>query len=266
MADEMMKKKRSTGTVATTDGGAAEIFAPVEMLSVVEVVTKQILGLISSGALNTGDRLPSEAELTRRLRVGRSTVREVKQILCSWGFLRFEGTRGCFITEPQLSSGDADTNALLVAVRHSSLEDLHEARTILDTGVIRLVTSRITPAQVASLAAFLDDLESYLDEPGVFFRTAMEFHARLTSHCGNPILERFHKLISELTLSDQLPEYQRESDTSEVLAIHRRLLAAVASGDPDIAEREMMAHLDESHHKTEHAADRSAKRSPLVNS
>ena len=47
----------------------------------------------------------------------------------------------------------------------------------------------------------------------MFFRTAMEFHARLTSHCGNPILERFHKLISELNaLPDQLPEYQRESD------------------------------------------------------
>ena len=138
-----------------------------------------------------------------------------------------------------------------MAVRHSSLEDLHEARTILDTGVIRLVTSRITPAQVASLAAFLDDLESYLDEPGVFFRTAMEFHARLTSHCGNPILERFHKLISEIALADQFPEYQRESETSEVLEIHSRLFASRRSGDLDIAEREMIAHLDESHHKTE---------------
>lgn len=256
----------STKSPFTSVGAVTEVFVPVEIQSAVDVVTKQILGLISSNVLKVGDRLPSEAELARRLHVGRSTVREVKQILGSWGFLRFEGTRGCFISEPQLSSGDADTNALLVAVRHGSLEDLHEARSILDTGVIRLVAERITPGQIENLEELLSDLESTLNEPGVFFKAANEFHARLTSFCGNPILEKFHKLISEIALSDQLPEYQRESDPSEVLEIHRRLLEAVASGDPDVAEREMIAHLEESHHKTEHAHDAPASRASFVDS
>jgi DNA-binding FadR family transcriptional regulator len=34
-----------------------------------------------------------------------------------------------------------------------------------------------------------------------------------------------------------------------VLLIHRALLTAVASGNPDLAEEEMIRHLDESHHK-----------------
>ncbi len=263
----MTQLQKSAGTLSTTIvDEEGEVFAPVEMQSVVEVVTKQILGLISSGALKAGDRLPSEVDLARRLRVGRSTVREVKQILGSWGFLRFEGTRGCFITEPQLSSGNADTNALLVAVRHGSLEDLHEARTILDTGVIRLVTLRITPAQVNEVEQLLDQLEQTINEPGVFFKAAAQFHVLLTSFCGNPILEKFHKLIAEMALEDQLPEYQRESEPSEVLEIHRRLLRAVASGDVDVAEREMIAHLDESHHKTELASQRPANRASLVRS
>jgi len=87
----MTQLQKSAGTLSTTIvDEEGEVFAPVEMQSVVEVVTKQILGLISSGALKAGNRLPSEVDLARRLRVGRSTVREVKQILGSWGFLRFE--------------------------------------------------------------------------------------------------------------------------------------------------------------------------------
>ncbi len=234
--------------------GLGNAFEPVEIQSVVDVVTKQILGLISTGVLKTGDRLPSEAELASRLRVGRSTVREVKQILGSWGFLRFEGTRGCFIAEPPPNSGDSEIDALVVAVRHGSSEDLHEARTIIDTGVIRLVSARITSEQVASLGRLLDDLAAETNDPQTFFTRAMEFHALLTSYCGNPILEEFYHLITEIALTEQLPDYQQESDPHEVLALHRKLLTAVATRDPDFAAAEMIEHLDESHHKTEQHA------------
>ena len=250
MSDVIARSPRQDSAPSSSKYVAVEAFAPVEVRSAVDIVTKQILGLISSGVLNTGDRLPSEADLARRLRVGRSTVREVKQILGSWGFLRFEGTRGCFISEPQSGPGDDGTNVLLSAMRHGSIEDLHEARLIIDTGIIRLATTRATVRQVGEIGAFLDELATRVDDPTVFFSSAAEFHALLAALCGNPILEELYHLISEITLVEQRPEYQEESDPLEVLEIHRRLLNAVATGDPNVAAREMVEHLDESHHKT----------------
>jgi len=107
--------------------------------------------------------------------------------------------------------------------------------------VIRLVTLRITPAQVNEVEQLLDQLEQTSTSRGSSSKPrAVPRPPDLVLR--NPILEKFHKLISEMALEDQLPEYQRESEPSEVLEIHRRLLRAVASGDVDVAEREMIAH------------------------
>jgi len=238
-----------------SDDGIGIAFEPVEIQSVVDVVTKQILGLIST----VYSRPATACHLRRNSPAAcASGVRPFERSSRSSapGIPALRGDEGCFIAEPLPNSGDSEIDALVVAVRHGSSEDLHEARTIIDTGVIRLVTARITSEQVASLGRLLDDLGAETNDPQTFFTRAMEFHALLTSYCGNPILEEFYHLITEIALTEQLPNYQQESDPHEVLALHRKLLSAVATGDPDVAAAEMIEHLDESHHKTEQHAEK----------
>ncbi len=234
---------------------AVEALKAVEVQSAVDAVLEQMLGLLGSGVLKPGDQLPSETELARRLRVGRSTIREVKQILGARGLVEFKGTKGCFVAVREPAGQDSD--ALSLALRHGSEENLDEARRILEVGAIRLAAMRMNPDKVADLTGALDRLERAIASPTTFWPGTIDFHVRLVAATQNPIIEKLYALVTTATVTEQLADYRMLSDPHDVLAIHKALLAAVASGDPAIAETEMIRHLDESHHKlgaAEHAS------------
>jgi GntR family transcriptional regulator, transcriptional repressor for pyruvate dehydrogenase complex len=236
---------------AQPERAAMDALKAVELPSAIDVVLEQVLGLIANGVLKPGDQLPSETELARRLRVGRSTIREVKQILGARGLVEFKGTRGCFVAAADPATADSD--ALALALHHGTEEHLDEARRILEAGVIRLAATRMNKEKIADLTAALDKLERVMDSPATFWPGTIDFHVRLVAATENPILEKLYALVTTATVTEQLQDYRTLSDPREVLAIHRSLLAAVASGDPDLAEEEMVRHLDESHHKVEKA-------------
>lgn len=230
---------------------AVDALKAVEVQSAVDAVLEQVLGLIANGVLKPGDQLPSETELARRLRVGRSTIREVKQILGARGLVEFKGTRGCFVALREPATVDSD--ALALALHHGTEQHLDEARRIFEVGVIRLAATRINQEKIADLTAALDQLEQALGSPATFWPGTIDFHVRLVAATENPILEKLYALVTTATVTEQLQDYRMLSDPREVLLIHRALLAAVATGDPDVAEEEMIRHLDESHHKVEQA-------------
>lgn len=226
---------------------AMDALRAVEVQSAVDAVLEQVLGLIANGVLKPGDQLPSETELARRLRVGRSTIREVKQILGARGLVEFKGTRGCFVALSEPAAADSD--ALTLALHHGTEEQLDEARRILEVGVIRLAALRINTEKIADLTAALDQMEKAISTPATFWPATIDIHVRLVAATENPILEKLYALVTTATVTAQLQDYRKLSDPHEVLAVHRALLAAVATGNPDVAEAEMIRHLDESHHK-----------------
>jgi GntR family transcriptional repressor for pyruvate dehydrogenase complex len=230
---------------------AVDALKAVELPSAIDVVLEQVLGLIANGVLKPGDQLPSEAELAQRLRVGRSTIREVKQILGARGLVEFKGTRGCFVAVRDPASVESD--ALALALHHGTEEHLDEARRILEVGVIRLAAIRMNKEKIASLTAALDKLELAMGSPATFWPGTIDFHVRLVAATENPILEKLYSLVTTATVTEQLHDYRTLSDPGEVLLIHRALLKAVATGNPALAEEEMVRHLDESHHKVEQA-------------
>jgi DNA-binding FadR family transcriptional regulator len=226
---------------------AADALKAVRVPSVVDAVLQQLLGLIRAGVLKPGDQLPSETDLASRLRVGRSTIREVKQILGARGLLEFRGTHGCYIAAPEAGVFDPELLALLLT--QDAAEHLHETREIVEVGAVRLAALRATDEDLSGLDLLLRELEEKKEYPRLFWPGTVEFHSRLIAATANPVIVRVHGVLAETTLAYQMPVYQTRADPLEVLAIHRRLLDAVRSRDPDRAAQEMVRHLDESHHR-----------------
>lgn len=63
-----------------------------------ERVERSIRGLIASGKLGPGGRLPSERQLALELDAGRTTIRLVLMKLSTEGVIRSEHGRGYFVT------------------------------------------------------------------------------------------------------------------------------------------------------------------------
>src|SRR5262245_44286894 len=79
-------------------GGRTRVtLTPATRRPLSQIVLDQVLGQIRDGSLRPGDRRPSEYELMRMLRVGRSSVREALRGLISLGLVDTRPGRGAVV-------------------------------------------------------------------------------------------------------------------------------------------------------------------------
>src|SRR3954470_8085558 len=123
----------------------ADLFSPVSVGRISEVIVEQMRILIREGKLVPGDRLPSERELCERFGVSRVTVREALRVLEANGLVEIRvGARGgAFVTAPSsrlVGEGIAD----LITLSTLSAAEVTETRIVLELGIVPLVCERAT--------------------------------------------------------------------------------------------------------------------------
>ncbi|MGH8167925.1 MAG: FadR/GntR family transcriptional regulator, partial [Woeseiaceae bacterium] len=91
-----------------------------------EQIVRQLIGLVRSGALKPGDRLPAERALADELGVGRPTLREALRALQLLGILDIRHGGGVFVSElePDTLLGPLD---LFVSLDRHNLDTILEA-------------------------------------------------------------------------------------------------------------------------------------------
>jgi GntR family transcriptional regulator, transcriptional repressor for pyruvate dehydrogenase complex len=201
-------------------------FKPVKSLRVSEEVAEQLKQSIVLGHIRTGDRLPTEQELSEQFRVGKVAIREAMRILENTGFIavRPGAKGGAFVKEITF---DRLTDAYLdlyMAQKFSILEAFR-VRLLVEPEVARLAAQRITPEYARKLQDSVD----------------AEFHFILAEMCGNRFLETLIRSTIELGMNvvravgvANDPLHRREQ--------HRPVLEAVLAGDPDAAAEAMKKH------------------------
>jgi DNA-binding GntR family transcriptional regulator len=180
---------------------------------------------ILSGSLAPGSPL-TEQGLATTFGVARPTVRSALQELVARHLV--ERSDGRSLRVPVLTSAD--------------VRDLFTVRLPLELTAVRLVAGRSLDGVWAALSA----LEAL--PPGAGWSERVEahtaFHLALVDAAGSVRLSRIYPPLQEemqLCLARLRGSYP---DPVELAAEHRRLLTAIASGDPASAEAEMRDHLE----------------------
>ncbi len=170
--------------------GDIDLFSPVSVGRVSQVIVDQVRLLLRQGRLLPGDRLPSERELCGRFGVSRVTVREALRVLEAGGLvdIRVGARGGAFVTSPdptKLGEGLAD----LMVLSQLTAANVTEARTVVELGIVPMVVERAT-------AADLDDLESLcrsgreaLEAGRYTMEMSADFHVRVAASTHNPAVE-----------------------------------------------------------------------------
>lgn len=218
-----------------------------------EEVTNEFMRLIRNGTLRPGERLPSEPVLAKRMGVGRSTLREAKRTLISLGFLYARGRTGTFVADPSQRSLPIEALDLLLTAQR--LEELHQARCILEGGAIRVACELAKDDELDNLDRQLDSW-SDLPEPD-FWAATVSFHEELIRLCHNQTILYLYESISRAMREQQMPLYSEEHNRDEVVRLHRELVDAVRTRDSSVAGPAMDRHLHESKtHDLERLRDR----------
>jgi DNA-binding FadR family transcriptional regulator len=203
--------------------------------SAADEVRAQLVALIESGQLQVNDRLPSEAELSRRFGVSRPVVREALGRLQALG-----------LTESRPGSGTFVASAVTKLTLHFgqySAADLNEVRRCLEVPAARLAATCRTPDDIAKLSSILADHESATTVEEVIRFDGL-FHCAIASATGNllfvRLLEDLQETLKEQTLAVSTLRNRGAGAASE----HQAILQAIVEHDGDASALAMEEHLD----------------------
>ncbi|MBR5752908.1 MAG: FadR family transcriptional regulator [Clostridia bacterium] len=217
--------------------------------STVEQVIETIRTMITDGAIRPGDRFPSERKLSEQTGTSRNTVREALHYYETLGILEKRVGSGSYLI------GDPDAlyraiNSRQLLERYNILEMI-ETRRILETGIVRLAAERATEEDKQQLQTILQESIANSDavktEEGlaVYIRWDYELHRQFAVITDNSfLLEMFEAMRDTFLDAGNYWKYRPEKVTDSN-AFHRKIVAAISAGDPEEAEEQLKAHLDD---------------------
>jgi len=205
--------------------------------------------MITSGALQPGDAMPSERDLMERFAVGRPAIREAMQALSNMGLLSIshgERARVRQLTARSIFERVDAVAHIMLSTSPNSLDHLKQARCFFERGMVREAAQRATPADIASLEAILEEQRRNLGAAEPFIAADMALHTRIAAISGNPLFEA----VSEAMLG-WLKQYHTEmliwtGKENFTLVEHEEIIACIAAHDAEAAEQALIRHLDRS--------------------
>jgi DNA-binding FadR family transcriptional regulator len=213
-----------------------------------EDVAARIQHHIEAEGLEPGDFLGREGDLSEELGVSRPTLREGLKLLTSRNLIR--ATKGpgggifvAHTAEQGLSRSLSDAIAMMLETGSASLEELLDARLVLEVPLAGRAAHRADSEAVDSLRSAVRRAEASGGDPEAMAAADAEVHRAVAAAAGNPMLEALTGWVFEVlqpSLSDRL---DGAIVRSAVVEQHDALLAAVERGDPLRAERAMEDHL-----------------------
>ena len=120
---------------------------PIRKVRLSEGIVDAIKEMVATDGFVSGDKFYSENELTAKLRVGRSTVREAVRILEANGHLSVRHGKGIFILDTDYHSFDAFVDWL--KNNDQSLREHFEVRLIIEPQTARLAALGATPKEIS---------------------------------------------------------------------------------------------------------------------
>jgi DNA-binding FadR family transcriptional regulator len=217
-------------------------------LKAYEVVAARLRSEILEGARPPGARLSNELVLAGEFGVSRATVREALRLLGAENLIRTAkgAGGGSFVTVPSanhLSDSLRSGLGRLTYAEHVTLEELLEARELLEVPAARLAAGRRSEGDLELLRAAIpsEPLRLGTQEQFVYNK---EFHSVIIEACGNTLLAIaaqpvFTVLQTNLARSTLGRRFHRSINEH-----HLAIIAAIDARDAEAAGGEMLSHLE----------------------
>lgn len=245
----------SAATTPPQERGGDTPWHPVTRSRSHELVLEQIEEQILAGTLRVGDRLPGERDLASHLQVSRSAVREAIRSLEAQGVVRSgvgSGKDAGTFVSAMPSQALTRLLRLHVALANFPMLDVVDARVMLERSSAALAADHASAEDFETMRTALYGMES----PGVdqekFNDLDTDFHVAIAEASGN-------RLVADMTIAlrDSMrrpilhalnglgSDWVRVAD--QLRADHRAILAAIESGDGELAAERVDRHIRTAH-------------------
>jgi DNA-binding GntR family transcriptional regulator len=205
---------------------------PAESIPVRERAYEHLKASILSGRFNPGERL-AEEHLAKELGISRTPIREALHKLESEGLIKPLASRGF------VASQDSKDD----------IEELFEIRAVLEGYALRLICGRITDTVLAQLEETVEKGEEALRRHGLdeIFQWNTRFHDTLHDLITDK-RRLYHQMVTmrQYVLRYRKNTLQYPDGGARTVDGHRKILLALRLHDPDLCERVMREHIQQS--------------------
>jgi DNA-binding FadR family transcriptional regulator len=229
------------GTMMQTD----RFSLPLRGDALHDAIKEQIKRIIVERGLQTGDPLPTEAELVRILGVSRNTLREAIRSLQTLGMVAVRHGHGTFVGDFSMDPlVDGLTFRILSDMKRSirTVHELLELRQVIESGLITRVVGQLTAEDLAELRQLVAGMEMRAMHGEAAPIEDRAFHEALYRPLENGLVIQLLQAFWDVfrSVRDKLPGIP--PPLTVTAAQHREILDAVESRDPITAAQAMTEH------------------------
>jgi GntR family transcriptional regulator, transcriptional repressor for pyruvate dehydrogenase complex len=207
--------------------------------SLAQQVVERLRALIGDGTYAIGERLPPEGPLGEALGVGRSTLREAMRVLSSRGIVDVRHGEGTFVAEGALRETFEER------LGRAALNDLYEARLLLELPLAELAATRRTARDVAAMrkALKLRSAAAKRGDVDAYGNADFSFHLAVARAAKNAALYDMYASFVEvakpvLNATIDASYIRNEHDT-----LHEALCDAISEGQLPKVRKLVRSHL-----------------------
>ena len=205
-------------------------------------IADQLAERITRGEFLPGTKLPNELELSERLSISRTTLREALRILSTRGLVEARRGVGTFVTESR--SIHADYDVLKIQDTNVNTKDLYEMRLMFEPQAAYDACLRASDEELETIFRFgeLDETMILRSDPQ-WDESEQQFHNSIASATHNQfitaLLPIFNRAIHQgVILANESPEVSQMT-----LHDHRVLMDYLRDRNPEGAKTAMYLHI-----------------------
>ena len=220
----------------------------LHLIKNVHGTTVDLLGhAIISGRYAVGSSLPPEPLLCEQLGVSRTVVREAVKSLVAKGLIITGpklGTR--VLPEDQWNWFDPDVISWQsqLGLTHEFLKDLQDLRRVVEPAAVRMAAERATAQDIAEIEDAFAGMNKAVHEGGDYVTFDLRFHQGLLRASHNRMLIQMSKALGALLRTSFEISTSKQDGPKSSLSMHREVLDAVISQQPDRAEKAILKLID----------------------
>lgn len=199
----------------------------IQKKSLADMVAEQLRQQITEGVYTIGDKLPTEPELMKTFKVGRSSIREAVKLLVNMGVVQVRQGAGTFVAE----ASDANGGSINMSIADRT--ELDEVRKILDIAIVEKAVARRTEKDIERMQSSLEARKANAKD-GLLkecIEADLNFHIAIADAAHNQILADIYRSASRHLLS----EFNRIYDGTDCFinsqSSHEKLLRYIIAGD-----------------------------------
>jgi DNA-binding FadR family transcriptional regulator len=133
---------------------------------------------------------------------------------------------------------------ILLQTHNITIDQLHQVRSILEVGIVRLAAQTANESDLAEMTAIVDEMAVHKGELPAFVTLDDAFHGALAKATHNPLVQMLAESIGSIMHAVRLQVHQQPMVYATTVPDHRAIVAGLTRHDADGAATAMQEHLE----------------------